>query len=364
MHENSIIHRDLKMENIMFESHHSDAEIKIIDFGLSKKYLPQENVLNERVGTLYTMSPEVIRGIYTEKADLWSIGVIAYMLLSNKKPFWGKTSNVIIDQIIKCQYNFHSSSWNHVSRQAKHFVHSLLKLDPRKRLSAQQALSTPWIQSTASLSQLIPTDQIDDSIHENLLEFIDNTHFKKLVLMVIAFRSTDQDIIHMRRAFEIFDSINKGTISFSEFKRALSQYHHSDNKLLHIFQSIDINGSGQIDYTEFLAATLETHGRIQEERLAQAFDHLDTDGTGFISPRNLKNILGKQYTDHLAQTLMQEVDTNRDGKISYDEFLNAFRSLNQEKVNKMRTASHFGDDKSTYDSPHLCNPSFNDSITL
>ena len=146
MHKMGIVHRDLKFENVMFESNIPDAEIKIIDFGLSRKFMPTD-VFTRTVGTLYTMAPEVIKGKYSIQVDLWSIGCISYMLLSDRKPFWGTTRREVVKNIMNCNYNFNSHRWTKVSNDAKLFVSSLLKFNPEDRGTTDEALDSIFLRA-------------------------------------------------------------------------------------------------------------------------------------------------------------------------------------------------------------------------
>merc|ERR1712165_358476 len=128
----------------MFESTAPDAEIKLIDFGLSKKVVDGKKYMTEGVGTIYTMAPQVLRGVYTSQADLWSIGVITYMLLSNTKPFYGKKRRHVVSKILKGSYKFYSPSWENISDEAQNFVINLLQVDPKLRMNADAALEHDW----------------------------------------------------------------------------------------------------------------------------------------------------------------------------------------------------------------------------
>ena len=135
MHNLGLMHRDIKFENILLESKNADAEIKLIDFGLSKRFCLDKQ-MSERVGTIYTMAPQVIQGVYSNSADIWSVGVVTYMLLSGTKPFWDKDRESIVKRIMKCKFTFDGPSWKHVSPEAKSFVSSLLQFEPEDRPTA------------------------------------------------------------------------------------------------------------------------------------------------------------------------------------------------------------------------------------
>jgi calcium-dependent protein kinase len=310
----------------MFESKADNAEVKIIDFGLSKKYLDPTTVVRDRVGTLYTMAPEVIEGIpYSFKVDTFSLGVIAYMLLSKSKPFWGSTKSDVARMVKQCIYNFNMKVWDTITDDAKDFVSNLLTRSISDRLSAEEAKHHPWLAKISLLSNTKPDQTLMTHVEESLIRYSDSGEFKKVVLNVLAQRTTTDDIQELRTAFQFIDTGNNGFITHKEFKVQLSRFNFDEAELGKIFNSVDVGKSGHIMYNEFIAATLETQHQIEETNLRDAFDRLDSDGNGFISKKNLCCILGENCTDEYVNKVINEVDTNGDGLISYDEFIAAFR---------------------------------------
>jgi len=334
MHSRSITHRDLKFENIMFESPSPNAEIKVIDFGLSKKYVPDNPHLMEGVGTIYTMAPQVLQGLYTEKADLWSVGVIAFMLLCSEMPFSGRKRRHVIDKIMRCNYAFSGSRWGGVSVHAKEFVKGLIEMDPKKRLSADQALESQWLKSKFDIKQRRPSMDLMEKVHSSLKSYGGKSKLQKMALMVVAHQSTTEEILDLRKAFDQYDKANNGTIQYTEFCDVLSGMNYPKEELDDIFASVDVDGSGNIHYTEFLAATVEAHGHIEEERLAEAFDRLDSDDSGYITKNNLKEMLGTEYTKEKAEALIAEVDIDKDGRISWEEFKGMFERQQRAAMKK------------------------------
>jgi len=346
MHSRNIMHRDIKYENIMFEHQGPDAEVKLIDFGLSAKYMPSDPHVSGTIGTIYTMSPEVLGKRYTSKADLWSMGVVAYMLLSSRLPFYGNDRRKIISRIKRCKYNFNDMTWRKVSDQAKAFVRSLLQADPDLRPTAPDAMQHKWLRTNYRLSKRYPGDRIMEQMPDAIRNFTALPSIKKMALMLVAHNSTKAEIGDLQQVFDQYDSNNEGYITHEEFKEAMSKFgdRYSEEDINKMFSGLDFDESGKICYTEFLAATIETCGYIEEERLAEAFDRLDCDGSGYISKKNLREILGKNYTEKKVNHLIAEADFRQDGRISYDEFLMLFREdVRQKGKESMRMCVSYTD---------------------
>ena len=332
MHSKGITHRDLKFENIMF-SHPSTYSIKVIDFGLSKKYGKEEH-LHDTVGTVYTMAPEVLKGDYDNKVDLWSIGVIAFMLLSSSLPFYGKSRKHVIRRILQGKWKFKGECWLSISQSARDFISSLLVSDSQQRLSAEATLQTTWLKRNNVQTPV--SFLLMDIVTGSIRSFARCGRFKKLALLVVAYKYTDEEIGFLRRIFKAIDTNDNGEIELDEFKAALAVYRYSDEELERLFKAMDIDLSGKVHYSEFLAATIEAHGSIEEERIADAFDRLDSDDSGFITYKNIHDFLGsKDISEEYINSLINEVDDNGDHKIEYEEFLDLW---NESSIVALKTA--------------------------
>jgi calcium-dependent protein kinase len=310
-----LTNRDLKFENIMFESRSPMAEIQVIDFGLSKKFANQKiGVMREGVGTLYSMAPQVLQGVYTSQADLWSFGVITYMLLSSHRPFYNKRRNIMIDRIMRCDYTFEKDYWKPISSEAKDFISKLLVLDPKIRYNATQAQQHEWLSKEFKLADRIPRESFQTAVADNLLVYKDTAQLKKVALNIIAHRSSAEEILQLRQCFDAYDTANNGIISFEEFREALAKANYSEKDIKDMFESVDVNANGHVMYTEFIAATLETQGQLEEERIAEAFDRLDVDNSGFVSKENMLEFLGKDATMEEIESMLKSVDRDNDGQ--------------------------------------------------
>ena len=147
LHKQNVVHRDIKPENILFKTKDKNSPVELIDFGLARKHTPDdlEPKMSTIVGTPYYIAPDVLRKSYNKSCDLWSVGVIAYILLGGSPPFNGKNNEEVHRAVLKGRYHFHPSEWTNVSHDAKDFVYRLLQMDPSRRMTVEEALGHPWI---------------------------------------------------------------------------------------------------------------------------------------------------------------------------------------------------------------------------
>ncbi len=302
-----------------------------------------DHSMTETVGTVYTMAPEVIKGAYDEKCDVWSVGVIAFMLLSSSLPFYGKTRSHVVRKILQGKYGFKGRRWKAISSKAMAFVDEMLVQDPTQRPSATDAMESAWFEKDHSVPGNVLSGQqavstaVMDRVLATIRTFATYSRMKKLALMVIAHKSSDEEIGFLRRMFlQRFDTIKSSpNISFPEFKDALKVYNYCDDELAEMFRGIDIDGTGQVSYTEFLAATIEAHGPIEEERIAEAFDRIDCDDSGFVTVENLRDLLGDNVSQSYLDEIIDEVEHGKDHhSVNYEEFLGLWDGDFDEQLRK------------------------------
>lgn len=135
----------MKPENFLLKYEDDETSIKLIDFGLSKK-LSENEIMSQPNGTPYYIAPEVLRGKYTNSCDLWSLGVILYIMMSGKPPFGGKTNIEILTNVAKGQFHFNHQPFKDCSKEVKDLISRLLVKDPGKRLNAEEAYNHKWVQ--------------------------------------------------------------------------------------------------------------------------------------------------------------------------------------------------------------------------
>ena len=161
------------------------SSLSLFAVGLSKKFMSNENgVMYDGVGTLYSMSPQVLQGVYTSQADLWSCGVITYMLLSSHRPFYHKQRKRMIDKIMRVDYSYEKDYWKPISDEAKNFVDRLLVLDPKERMDAGEALNHVWLSKEFPLSDRVPDQSTAEAVQGGLVQYKETSELKKIALNV------------------------------------------------------------------------------------------------------------------------------------------------------------------------------------
>ncbi|KZV56512.1 hypothetical protein F511_22343 [Dorcoceras hygrometricum] len=320
-HQHGVVHRDLKPENFLFANKKENAALKAIDFGLSVFFKPGER-FNEIVGSPYYMAPEVLKRNYGPEVDIWSAGVILYILLCGVPPFWAETEQGVALAILRGVIDFKREPWPQVSESAKSLVKQMLEPDPQKRLTAQQVLEHPWIQN----AKKVPNVPLGDIVRARLKQFSVMNRFKKKALRVIAEHLSIEEVEIMRDMFALMDTDRDGKVSYEELKAGLrkvgSQLAEPEIKLL--MDVADVDGNGVLDYGEFVTVTIHLQRMENDEHFRRAFMFFDRDGSGYIELDELREVLadesGEMDNDALND-IMLEVDTDKDGQISYDEFV-------------------------------------------
>lgn len=330
MHENKICHRDLKPENFLFTTKESidKSQLKVIDFGLACKFADGQ-VLTTKAGTPYYVAPQVLAGKYDKSADLWSLGVIMYVVLCGYPPFYGETDADVLAKVRLGNFSFNAADWKSVSEDAKNLIRLLLKMNPQDRCTAEQALGHVWVKEKAPKSKNVDLKQ--STLVDNLKGFRSQNRLKKAALHVIASQLGESQIKNLRDTFMALDENGDGLLTVNEMKEGLQKCGLKEipPDLQQIMEDVDSDGSGVIDYTEFLAATLDKRVYMAEDVCWQAFRIFDRDGSGKISKEELKAVINDDDVKSAAAKdmaeIMKEIDKNGDGEVDFQEFMQMMR---------------------------------------
>ena len=322
-HNNGIAHRDLKPENLLYlkEGSEEDNPLKIADFGLSQSF-NLKKMLTSKVGTSYYVPPEILAGNYTEKCDIWSAGIILYILLSGEPPFNGPNDETIFARIKTYKYEFPEQKWSKISVEAKDLLSKML-IQEDKRLSASQVLQHPWFDIIKN--EKITFEKLHFGKDNFFKEYKDSNQLKKIVLLYIASKLEENEIFDLKNLFKAFDKDENGQIDYKEFEQGLMELNSEElnkDEIRQFFNDVDADNNGKIDYTEFIAATLQKQIFLKKETLFEAFSALDSDRDCKITKEELMKILRLQpKEDKFAIKLIELADKNGDGVIDYKEFL-------------------------------------------
>uniref|UniRef100_A0ACD5WEE5 Uncharacterized protein n=1 Tax=Avena sativa TaxID=4498 RepID=A0ACD5WEE5_AVESA len=320
-HSMGVMHRDLKPENFLFVDQTEEAALKTIDFGLSVFFRPDQ-IFTDVVGSPYYVAPEVLKKKYGPEADVWSAGVIIYILLCGVPPFWAENEQGIFEEVLHGKLDFQSDPWPSISEGAKDLVRRMLLRDPKKRLTAHEVLRHPWVQ----VGGLAPDKPLDSAVLSRMKQFSAMNKLKKMALRVIAENLSEDEIAGLKEMFKMIDSDNSGQITYEELKVGLKKVgaNLQESEIHALMKAADVDNSGTIDYGEFIAATLHLNKVEREDHLFAAFQYFDKDGSGYITPDELQLAceefgLGDDSV-HLDD-MIREVDQDNDGRIDYNEFV-------------------------------------------
>lgn len=342
MHENKIAHCDLKPDNFLFLNTEKNSPVKIIDFGMSK-FVQKRKYFQVICGTPYYVAPEVIQGRYSEHCDMWSIGVVMFVMLFGYPPFYAdqekygaKTDDRIFrliqagfQPVTKQGYGAHFPAAIPCSESAKDLISKLLVLDPARRWSAREALDHPWLSGVTASSQPILANVLS-----NLRNFQATQKFKQAVLTMMSSVLTESEIDQLKHTFHSIDENRDGTITQAELRKALQTTglltSANAESIQQLIALADVDGDGKLSYNELLLTAVQKRLAAKEERLWDAFCRLDLNQDGKVSVEELKQVLTRNEKD--ARALIQDVDIDGDGMVSYEEFLNMWKQQEEQEV--------------------------------
>ncbi|XP_052198021.1 calcium-dependent protein kinase 28-like isoform X2 [Diospyros lotus] len=317
-HLHGLVHRDMKPENFLFKSTKEDSPLKATDFGLSDFIRPGKK-FQDIVGSAYYVAPEVLKRRSGPESDVWSIGVITYILLCGRRPFWDKTEDGIFKEVLRNKPDFRRKPWPTISSGAKDFVRKLLVKDPLARLTAAQALSHPWVREGGEALEI----PLDISVLSNMRQFVKYSRLKQFALQALATTIDPEELADLRDQFDAMDVDKNGVISLEEMRQALAKdipWKLKESRVTEILQAIDSNTDGLVDWTEFVAAALHVH-QLEEHNLEKwhlrsqaAFEKFDVDRDGYITAEELR-MLANTASHCLAAHRLKRLDrpTSRRG---------------------------------------------------
>lgn len=369
LHERGIVHRDLKLENFLFEDHNANSPLILIDFGLSKHFSRDER-LTQKVGSCYYTAPEVLHGDYDHRCDLWSLGVLCYMLLSGSPPFYGKSVEDVYAAILSKEASFTDKKFKHVSAACMDFMRRLLVRDPRGRMSAMEALQHPFITGSSGGAMVMSsrgigrTGSVDameldppvgggdvnktNVLHAGLLRQVLESMalyhradpLCRLIMNMAAHTLGSLELQKFREEFTALDSSGTGGISRRDFLAGFSSVADAET-LKVLFDSLAVSRrhghANDLTYHEYIAAAM--HGRviIHEARLSLIISYLDPDHKGAVTVQSVRSALGEEVPLGEIEAIVRAADFDGDGAVSNGDIMELWeRVWNDEAAGSVR----------------------------
>jgi len=342
-HDRGIAHRDMKPENIVYCSKDpSDNSVKVIDWGLGF-YFGQAR-MSSTVGSLTYAAPEVLESKtskgYSSECDQWSLGVLTYVMLCGKPPFWGNY-NEQLRRMKAEKFPMNDATWQQTSQEAKDLIKALLKVDPRKRLPLEQVLEHPWLQTRRSNIDKI----VMQEVLANIRQFSNVNQFFSICVASAARNLDHHSLRDVHRVFCKMDTDGNGVLELHEVKTGFEQIYGKDSEQFRdveeMFKRLDLDGSGSIDYTEFCAAGIGARTSTEESVLWAAFKTFDVeDDNGKISVSEIQQVLqnadvnkvwSKEVCEDVAREICERGDQDGDGSLDFDEWLQLMRDMATKK---------------------------------
>lgn len=343
LHSYGIVHRDIKLENVMVEIQQNKREIKLIDLGISRF---SDQGIDSIQGSLHYMAPEVLQedSVCDFLCDIWSLGVVLYIMLFGRFPFEARAEESVEMAILKGDYSLSMSSSSPIAKEGIDLVKKMLVKNPRRRIQAKKALKHSFFSLVKSESKV--SKGVQTQVLSNLANFTKRNLFQKACISYITFHlDVDRQKQILIDCFKELDLTGAG-LDRDNLKSAFQRirdckmFEMSENELDFIFKEVDVNGNGTIELEEFLSASIQMEETLTERNMRNAFEFLDKDSNGELDPEELKqfiSLLPNNYKEYdiqkNLQNILAETDLNKDGKVCFKEFKTSMRKClrNQHK---------------------------------
>lgn len=329
MHKNGIAHRDIKPENIMFIDREGSNKVKLIDFGVSKYFFDQDNPKKEitmrtKAGSLFYFSPEIAgdNKRYDHKVDIWSAGVLLYIMVGGEPPFFDMNPAVVIEKVKKMDYNFNESVWKMVSEEVIDLIKNMLA-PLQKRFNAEMVLKHPWMEKKMEEKMKAPL--------ESMRNFFHGAKLAKYVREMITAMASEADVNGLGKIFVEIDTDGDGIISRAELISGIETYFSFSNE--EYIESIkkNLKEEDKITYSSFLTLMSSLNDLPDyEKRIEKVFRILDKKKKKQVTAEDIKRMMGKLHKSETEsvdfwQECIDEVDKNEKGYLDLDDFKNMMK---------------------------------------
>lgn len=354
LHARDIIHQNILPENIYLETNKiGDYNVKLVNFEKARLFNGNNSSLNPisrresvdvnnihnniSIVNLYFIAPEVLEGKIGKESDIWSCGVIMYLLLSGYPPFFSEDENELVELIKKGKFDMNGQDWQNISKDAKSLITSLLTVNPKKRISAEQAIKHSWI---SHLNEERNSEREKNNllkINHKITKFSSQQKLEQAAIAFIVHQNSSNNTAkQLREIFKMMDTSGDGRLTLQELNDGYEKYFKNTNMTKKEFEelvsSIDKDQSHYIEFEEFLATFINKEMLLSEKNLEYAFKCFDTDKSGKLNTTEIKKILGvmssnDKSNDKLVEQIILENDANKDGEISFIEFKNLMKKI-------------------------------------
>ena len=318
LHSLNIVHRDIKTENFLFDSACATKELKLVDFGLSNKFGAKFELMHSKVGTIYYVAPEVLKGNYDNKCDMWSLGVLMYTMLSGNLPFYDEAVGEVYNKLMIGAYSFEKPIWNSISSNATDLITKLLEIEPTARYSASEALSHDWFGETSRKESLMTS-----SIYESFKNFKTQTVFQREALRLMVKMVPEEKLEKIKGLFFNLDKSGIGVVRVQDLVNSMNSLENmKEFEIKDLIATMDTNNTGFIYYSEFISAAMYAKKEIIEDALWLTFKQLDIDNKGLLTENSLKRSIEgifRQISPDKIQSIIETVNS-KGGMITYDDF--------------------------------------------
>lgn len=347
LHQNHIIHGDLKPQNILISSIENNSEynekyawIKIIDFGTAKIFKKTIIKGDDIVGTLYYIAPEVFSSNYDnydEKSDIWSVGIILYKALTKKYPFIGKSDEETVHYILEGEHD--TRPLMNYSEELQDLIKNLLMKDPNKRPSAIEALNHKWFKKFNGRRLF------SDFKKGEMTQFLNNLYnfsYSKILQLVIAFLVHNlpetESVQKILKLFRYFNESGDCELTKEELKKGLNEFKTEidfEEKLDKIFDELDGDKNGTIEFEEFLRGCIDKSEILNDKYINYAFKFLDKENKKSLSPEQIMSafFVESEASKEILNNMLDSNDYDKNGRINFDEFKNLIYSIEKLKLN-------------------------------
>lgn len=304
----------------MFSEKDLESTIKLIDFGISLKFQKNDKI-KDKTGTILYVAPEVLKGSYDEKCDIWSCGVLMYLILCGYPPFYGNSRRAVMKKILHEEVKFDAAIWGRISTEAKDLIKLMLDKDPVKRPSCEAVLNHTWFRNRDSENQV--PNLTTKTYLESIRKFDASSKLSQAIMTFIVsnltFKEASKEILLV---FRELDENCDGKITKDELIKGFAKvYGYKDKKMIEaevdvIMGDLDSNNSGSIDYTEFLVACLNREKMLSKKMIDIAFKAFDLNNDGFITRKEFQAVMGGVVLDEVSwNEFLMDCDKDKDGKV-------------------------------------------------